>query len=212
MIKIITFILKLLNTINKISFKLICFLSIYIKPDNLNFIDSKPVDVRYRQFNVDDPAIIEPFKKLETLDYKQLIKDNNIKPIKRQNGKVIPKNTSCSRCNAPHDYLYDNTGKSTQFECKVCNTIFSTNPNPFKDVILKCPHCQYRLALIKERKDFNVYRCCNKLCSFYLKNKNSMNVIDKEKFKNNPSSFKLHYIYRAFNINKRPPLQEVVLK
>ena len=28
-----------------------------------------------------------------------------------------------------------------------------------------------------------------------------MNVIDAQKFKNNPTLFKLHYIYRAFNID-----------
>lgn len=203
MTKIITFIIRILNTINKVSWKIIIFLSKFIKPDDIKNIDPKPDDVRYRHFKVDEPAIIEPFKTLDKLDYKVLIKDNNIKPIKRRNGKVININVSCPRCGAPKDYLYDNTGKSTQFECKCCSYIFSTNPNPFKDVVLKCPHCRYQLSLKHEREDFNVYSCNNKKCSYYLKNKNSLSVLDKEKFKKNPHLFKLHYIYRAFNCDSK---------
>lgn len=201
MIKIITILLKILNTFNKFSWKFICFLSKFISPDKVPKVDSKPDDVRYRQFKVDEPAIIEPFKQLDKLDYKVLIKDNNIKPVKRRNGKQIPINVSCPRCSAPKDYLYDNNGKGNQFECKCCSHIFSTNPNPFKDVVLKCPHCQYQLSLRQQRNDFNVYVCFNKNCSYYLKNKNSMNALDQEKFKKNPTLFKLHYIYRAFHVD-----------
>lgn len=203
MTKIITFIIRILNTINKVSWKIIIFLSKFIKPDDIKNIDPKPDDVRYRHFKVDEPAIIEPFKTLDKLDYKVLIKDNNIKPIKRRKGKTININVSCPRCGAPKDYLYDNTGKSTQFECKCCSHIFSTNPDPFRDVVLKCPHCHYQLSIKHERKDFNVYSCNNKKCSYYLKNKNSLSVLDKEKLKKNPHLFKLHYIYRAFNCDSK---------
>lgn len=181
MIKIITILLKILNTLNKFSWKLICFLTKFVSPDKVPRVDSKPDDVRYRQFKVDEPAIIQPFKQLDKLDYKVLIKDNNIKPVKRRNGKQITVNVSCPRCSAPKDYLYDNNGKGNQFECKCCSHIFSTNPNPFKDVVLKCPHCQYQLSLRQQRNDFNVYVCFNKNCSYYLKNKNSMNALDQEK-------------------------------
>ncbi len=203
MSKIITIIIRILNTFNKLIWKFIIFLSKFIKPDDIKYIDSKPDDVRYRHFKVDEPAIIEPFMTLDKLDYKVLIKDNNIKPIKRRNGKEIKINISCPRCNASKDYLYDNTGKGNQFQCKCCSHIFSTNPNPFKDVVLKCPHCQYQLQLKHERDDFNVYSCNNKNCSYYLKNKNSMSVLNIEKFKKNPTLFKLHYIYRAFNCDSR---------
>lgn len=107
----------------------------------------------------------------------------------------------CPHCSAPKEYLYDNTGKSNQFECKVCSHIFSTNPNPYKDTIFRCPHCNYELTLFHQRKDFNVYKCCNRKCSYYIDNLNSMNSKDYSKFKKNPSLFKLHYIYRAYNIN-----------
>lgn len=91
--------------------------------------------------------IVEPFIKMEHKDYKQLIKDNNIKPVKRRNGKNITVDVHCPCCSAPKEYLYDNNGKQIQFECKVCSFIFSTHPNKDKDVILKCPHCKYQLAL-----------------------------------------------------------------
>ena len=81
MSKIISVIITFLNRINKFIWKIIIFLSKFIKVDEINHLDDKPEDVKYRLFNVDDPAIIEPFIKIEHKDYKQLIKDNNIKPI-----------------------------------------------------------------------------------------------------------------------------------
>ena len=79
MSKIISFIINFLNRINKIIWKFIIFLSKFIKIDEINHLNDKPDDVKYRLFNVDDPAIIEPFVKIKHKDHKQLIKDNNIK-------------------------------------------------------------------------------------------------------------------------------------
>ena len=62
-------------------------------------------------FNVDDPAIIEPFVSIEHKDYIQLIKDNNIKLVKHRNGKTITIDVKCPCCGIPKDYLYDDTGK-----------------------------------------------------------------------------------------------------
>ena len=201
MSKIITLFIKFLNRINKINWKIIVFLSKFIKIDKIKHSDDKPQDIKYRLFNVDEPAIIEPFVKLEHKDYKQLIKDNNIKPVKRRKGKDITINVKCPCCGAPKDYLYDNTGKQNQFQCKVCSHIFSTNPNKDKDVILKCPHCRYQLNLFHHREDFDVYKCSNNKCPFYLKNKSTMNVHDRNFYKEHPEKIKLHYIYRKFNID-----------
>ena len=201
MSKIISLFIKFLNRINKIIWKIIIFLSKFIKVDEINHLDDKPDDVKYRLFNVDEPAIIEPFVKIEHKNYKQLIKDNNIKPIKRRNGKNVSIDVKCPCCGAPKDYLYDNTGKQNQFECKVCSYIFSINPYKDKDVVLKCPHCRYQLALRHHRNDFDVYSCPNNKCSFYLKNKSSMNVHDTKLFKEHPEKFKLRYVYRKFNID-----------
>lgn len=116
--KIISIIINFLNRINKISWKIIIFLSKFIKIEDVNQVD-KPSDEKYRLFKVDEQPIIEPFVKLEMKDYKQLIKDKNIKPVKRRNGKNITIDVKCPCCGAPKEYLYDNTGKQNQFECKV---------------------------------------------------------------------------------------------
>lgn len=200
MSKIITLLINFLNRINKFIWKIIIFLSNFIKVDEVNHLNDKPDDIKYRLFNVDDPAIIEPFVSIEHKDYKQLIKDNNIKPIKRRNGKDITLDISCPCCGAPKDYLYDNNGKGVQFECKVCSYIFSTNPNKEKDVILRCPHCRYQLDLYHHWDDFDVYRCKNDKCPFYQKNKSSLNVHDKNLYKEHPEKIKLRYIYRKFNV------------
>ena len=207
MSKIISVILNFLNSINKFIWKIHLFLSKFVKVDEIKHLDDKPDDVKYRLFHVDEPAIIEPFVKIEHKDYKQLIKDNNIKPIKRRNGKEITIDVHCPCCGAPKDYLYDNTGKQNQFECKVCSFIFSTNPNKEKDVILKCPHCKCQLHLYHHREDFDVYRCGNDKCPFYLKNKSSLNAHDRKLYKEHPEKIKLRYIYRKFNIDF-PTLQK----
>ena len=201
MSKIISIIIKFLNRINKIIWKIIIFLSTFIPVEQIDKLNDKPTDERYRQFKVDDQPIIEPFISIEHKDYKQLIKNNNIKPIKRKNGKDITIDVKCPCCNAPKDYLYDNNGKQTQFECKVCSYIFSTNPFKDKDVILKCPHCRYQLGLKHHREDFDVYTCTNNKCPYYLNNLASLTLSDKKKLKDNPTLFKLHYVYRKFNID-----------
>ena len=201
MSKIISFFIKNLNRINKIIWKIIIFLSKFIKVDEVNHLNDKPENVKYRMFNVDEPAIIEPFVSIEHKNYKQLIKDNNIKPIKRRNGKDITIDVKCPCCGAPTDYLYDNNGKQNQFVCKVCSYIFSANPNKDKDTILKCPHCRHALDHRISREDFDVYFCRNDKCSYYLKNKSSMNVHDAKLYKEHPEKFKLRYVYRKYNID-----------
>ncbi len=207
MSKIISLFITFLNRINKFIWKIIIFLSKFVKIDETDHLNDKPQDVKYRLFNVDEPAIIEPFVNIEHKDYKQLIKLNNIKPVKRRNGKNITIYVSCPCCGAPKDYLYDNTGKQNQFECKVCSYIFSTNPNKAKDVILKCPHCRNQLLLTHHREDFDVYKCQNDKCPFYLKNKSSLNSHDLRLYKDHPEKIKLRYIYRKFNIDF-PTLQQ----
>lgn len=207
MSKIIPQIIKSLNRINQIIWKIIVFLSKFIKVEKVNHLNNKPDDVKYRLFNVDDPAIIEPFVKIEHKNYKELINSNNIKPVKRRNGKSITIDVKCPCCGAPKEYLYDNTGKQNQFECKVCSHIFSTNLNKEKDVILKCPHCKYTLNHRVSREDFDVYVCKNNNCPFYIKNKSSLNAHDKKLYEDNSTLIKLRYIYRKFNIDF-PTLQK----
>ena len=187
--------------IHEIIWKFIIFLSKFIKVDDV-ITSNKPTDEKYKQFKVDDSPLIEPFVKMEHKDYKKLIKENNIKPINHRNGNSpIPDNIKCPCCSAPKDYLYDNTGKQTQFECKVCHHIFSNNPRKQKDVVLKCPHCEHHLVLRKQRADYDVYVCKNNKCRYYLNNLATLTLSDKKKFEENPTLFKMHYIYRKFHID-----------
>lgn len=41
----------------------------------------------------------------------------------------------------------------------------------------------------------------NNSCSFYLKNKNSLNAHDKKLYQEHPEKIKLRYIFRKFNID-----------
>ena len=202
MSKIITLIIEFLNRINKIIWKIIIFLSRFIKVDEV-IINNKPTNEKYKQFKVDEPALFEPFVKLEHKDYKQLIKDNNIKPIKRR--KEITIDIKCPCCNAPKEYIYDNNGKQTQFECKVCSHLFAHNQSKIYDVILRCPHCRHALDKRATRENFEVYVCKNLKCPYYLNNLANLTLSDRKKFEENPTLFKLHYIYRKFNI-KLPEL------
>lgn len=200
MTKIISYLIEFLNRINKFIWKIIIFLSKFINVDDVK-INNKPTDEKYKQFKVDEPALIEPFVEFEHKDYKQLIKDNNIKPIKRRKNLNI--DIHCPCCGASKEYIYDNNGKHTQFECKVCSHIFSNNPNKSKDVILKCPHCQHTLSLRAKRSNYDVYVCKNENCQYYKRNLSNLKLSKTamEQFKNNPTLFKLHYVYRKFNVD-----------
>lgn len=83
---------------------------------------------KYNKLKVDKlPIIHVPEKK----DYKQLLdqylKENAkpLKPIKSRGKNPVPEGVHCPCCNAPHEYIYDNTGGRGQFWCKVCDYHFN---------------------------------------------------------------------------------------
>lgn len=170
--------------------------------------DKKQIDKKYRKLNVDKQPIIET---IEKLDYKKLLKEylelngKELKPVKPRNGKKkVPSNIYCPKCNAPHNYLYDNSGGRGQYKCKVCNTNFNDKNRFSKSIILRCPYCQKVLDKIKNRKNFDIYKCRNNNCSYYIKNINSMSKEEKDLFKKQPGNFKVRYIYRTFNFDFKP--------
>ena len=81
---IISNLINFLNRINKFIWKIIVFLSKFIKINDNPNVKEQPTDERYRRFKVDEPPFIEKSSSLELKDFKQLIKDNNIKPVKRR--------------------------------------------------------------------------------------------------------------------------------
>ncbi|MED4351107.1 DDE-type integrase/transposase/recombinase [Schinkia azotoformans] len=89
-------------------------------------------------------------------------------------------------------------------QCKVCTCLFNAKSRYHKELILKCPHCSKSLEKIKERKDFNVFKCKNNDCSYYKNKVNGMSQKEKKQFKKDPQAFKMRYIYREFHIDFQP--------
>ena len=168
-------------------------------------VDKSLFSPKYRKLKVDDlPKIIIPKK----LNYKSILneypKTHNgkiLKPVKHYSNSSVPSSLKCPCCSAPSIYIYDNSGGRGQFWCKVCNTLFNYQ-NIFNKVsFYKCPFCSHALTLTKERKNFNIYKCHNLNCIYYLNSINSLSPEDLNEYKLHPERFKLHYIYREFDMN-----------
>src|SRR5699024_12119787 len=71
-------------------------------------------------------------KEVNKFDYTQLLSEylqntgKVLKPVKRhENSKnSVPDNLRCPCCNAPSEYIYDNTGGRGSFQCIVCKSTF----------------------------------------------------------------------------------------
>ncbi len=105
----------------------------------------------------------------------------------------VPEHVHCPCCNAPHNYIYDNTGGRGQFWCKVCDTHFNRHNYLDNPIELHCPHCGGALSVVKNRKLFNIHKCMNKKCSYYQNSLNSLSKKDLEEYKSKPEKFKLHF-------------------
>lgn len=203
--QIITYLLTLINYQEQVIRTLLTLLigkSMFDKPEET------PVNKPYRKLQVDDLPIIE---KPEKLNYKVLLKEfqetkgKPLKPVqRRKNSMPVPTSLNCPQCGAPSDYLYANNGGKGQYQCKVCECLFSKKNRFLKERILKCPHCSKSLEKIKERKDFNVYKCKNNHCSYYKTKIKGLSQKEKKQFKKDPQAFKVRYIYREFRIDFQP--------
>jgi transposase-like protein len=124
-----------------------------------------------------------------------------LKPIKVKNPQnSVPKDSLCHTCRAIHKYLYFNDGKKrSQLKCKVCGSLSQVHlrhrsqPNHF------CPYCERPLFVYKTRKEFTIFKCQNKDCSHYLKNKKNLNYGERLLFLIKPFEFKLHYQFREYH-------------
>ena len=65
---------------------------------------------------------------------------------------------------------------------------------------LKCPHCNNILVPKKNRKHFVIHKCVNPKCPYYL---NNLKKVDKDDLQEDygKNKYKLHYIYREFNVD-----------
>lgn len=159
---------------------------------------------KYNKLNVHKLPII---KQPERLEYILLLADykskhgKDLKPVKSRSSSPVPADTVCHRCGAPHTYLYDNTGGRGQFLCKVCGLRFNKDKTDFKIGTLVCPYCGHILVKKKDRKHFNIHKCVNKNCSFYLDALSKLSQDKRAEYQQDKHKFKLHYIYREFTID-----------
>lgn len=63
---------------------------------------------------------------------------------------------------------------------------------------MKCPHCSHTLVHTKDRKHFVIHKYINPKCPYYLRN---LKKVDKADLQKNKYKYKLHYIYREFQID-----------
>lgn len=196
---IITYLLTYNQYLIKTIYQLLLFISQHIPLGQLAFDDSNSPE--YQKFKVDKlPTIL----KFEIVDYKLLLAyykhkyGKNLKPVQRRNGKTISPKLKCPKCGASHEWLYDNNGNNGQFQCKVCSLTFKETNYATKPIVFKCPYCGTTLAPQKDRKHFNIHKCKNLKCSYYLRN---FKKLPKDISHEKKSKYKLHYIYREFKIN-----------
>jgi transposase-like protein/uncharacterized protein YbaR (Trm112 family) len=156
---------------------------------------------KYQKFKTDRLPTIIKFEKQDyefLIAYYEWLDKKPFKPIKRRNGRTIPEDIVCPRCNAPHHYLYDNNGGKGEYKCKVCGQCFTSGINATTPLILACPYCRKMLQPTKERKDFTIHRCVYSGCSYYLAN---LKRLPRDLPIDERHKYKLHYIYREFRYN-----------
>ena len=196
---IITYLLIYNQYLIAIIGELLLFISQHIPLKQMIFDDSNSPE--YQKFKVDRlPTIL----KFEKVDYKLLLAyykhkyNKTLKPVQRRNGKSIPKKTKCPKCGAPHEYIYDNNGNKGQFKCKVCQLTFKEANYATKPLVFIYPYCGATLTEQKQRKQFKIHKCNNSKCSYYQRN---IKKLPKDLDPAHKYKYKLHYIYREFNIN-----------
>lgn len=65
---------------------------------------------------------------------------------------------------------------------------------------ITCPHCQHTLSHIKTRTGFTIYKCVQEDSPYYVHRLNEPSDEEHVLFKQKPYEFKMHYIYREFDL------------
>ena len=200
---IIMYLIQLIQYQYKVIGQLLNFICRYIPLKQWAFDDSH--SPKYHKFKIDQLPKIITYK--QEWDWKDLISyyeqryGKTIRPVFRHGECNVPEDCRCFSCNAPYQYLMWNDGKKqSQLLCKVCQSRFNPNSESrfTKTHVLKCPHCNHTLEHRKDRKHFIIHKCINKKCPYYLHN---LKKVDKSDLEENKYKYKLHYIYREFQID-----------
>lgn len=202
---IILYLLKIIQHLYQQNCWLVLFICKYIPLKQWAFDDSH--SPKCQKHKIDELPKIISFKQdwewTDLIPYYKERYGKTIKPVFRRSECTVPSDCTCPQCNAPYQYLMWNDGKKkSQLLCKVCQTLFSasTEGRFAKIYTLRCPHCNHTLVHKKDRKHFIVHKCVNPKCFYYIKNlkKVSKEDLDEDYGKN---KYKLHYIYREFNVD-----------
>ncbi len=159
---------------------------------------------KYNKLTIDKLPVI---KKPEQLNYILLLEEyrvkhgKNLRPVNPRSKNLVSSDCICICCGAPHTFLYDNAGGRGQLMCKVCGHRFVRGKTSLKPITLICPYCGHALVQKKDRKHFNIHKCVNKSCSFYLDALNRLSIEERAEYQQDKHKFKLHYIYREFTID-----------
>ena len=202
---IILYLFNFIKYQQKIICQLLNFICKYIPLKQWAFDDSH--SPKYQKFKIDElPRIIsyeQDWKWNDLIPYYEKRYGKTIKPMFRRTECDIPDDCTCPTCNAPKPYLSWNDGKKKhQIRCKVCLNLHSpSEDNRFsKSNKLRCPHCSNILVPKKNRKHFVIHKCTNPKCPYYLHN---LKKVDKKDLSQDygKNKYKLHYIYREFQID-----------
>ena len=178
---------------------LVLFIAKYIPLRQIAYDDTHSPE--YQKFKTDKLPVIIKFEKQDyefLLEYYLWKYKKPTLPVVRRNGRGIPEDVACPRCNAPHQYIYDNNGGKGAYRCKVCGQCFASGVNASTPLILACPYCGKMLQPKKDRKHFTVHKCINEHCPYYLEH---LKKLPKDLTVEERSHYKLHYIYREFHVD-----------
>jgi len=159
-----------------------------------NFPKTEP----YASFIIDEEPIVKESHYVQQ-SFEDIIasSDKEIKPVNRRT--PFEYKGSCIHCGAPNEYLYKHT--KTQNRCKVCEGTFTMHPHYHEEITHHCPHCERKLILTKNRTEYDVLKCRNDDCPFYLKNKKLLRKNKGNHLKTQSKSYKLRYHFRLFDFS-----------
>ena len=199
MLLIIQYLCLYIQYLERTIISLVGFITKYIPLSQLAFDDlNSPA---YQKFKTDMLPIIRKFEKQDwrfLQEYYAWKYGASVKPVARRVESRVPESTVCFRCDAPHQYIYDNTGGRGSYLCKICGCVFASGEKVTRPLTLACPYCSHVLQPKRDRKHFTVHTCVNKKCRYYLENLKKLpdGLPKSERYK-----YKLHYVYREFNVD-----------